>query len=120
MAPLFRAIIGLGKMVVVGMGGIYVEVFKDIAARFIPLTITAAKAMIQELQSAPILNGTRGKEGINIDALAKLLVALSQLAEEHPEIQELDINPLVATAEGQFLALDARIRVQPTSQKTAV
>lgn len=102
---------GLGKLVVVGMGGIYVEILQDITARFVPVTPSEAKTMIQELKSAPLLTGARGQKGIDTDALSRAISALSELAEEHPEIQELDINPLVPAPDGSFLVLDARIRV---------
>lgn len=108
---------GLGKLVVAGMGGIYVEVLNDVTSRFVPVTITEARAMLSELKSAAILTGTRGQKGIDVDRLASAIVALSQLAQDHPEIQELDINPLVPTSEGSFLALDARIRVSHKAGK---
>lgn len=102
---------GLGKLIVVGMGGIYVEVLHDVRSRFAPVTPLEAKTMIAELKSAPLLTGARGQKGVNTDLLAHLLVALSSLAQEHPEIIELDINPLVPLEDGTFWCLDARMRV---------
>ncbi len=107
---------GLGKLVVAGMGGVYVEVLHDIQSRFAPLNKTEARTMIAELKSAPILIGARGQKGVDMERLAEHLVALSDLAQEHPEITELDINPLVPAEDGTFLCLDARIRV--STQKT--
>lgn len=101
---------GLGKLIVVGMGGIYVEVFADVRSRFTPVSVEEAHAMIMELKSAPILTGERDQKSVDIEMLADSIVALSELAQEHPEIKELDINPLVPTEAG-FLALDARIKV---------
>jgi acetate---CoA ligase (ADP-forming) len=102
---------GLGKLIVVGMGGIYVEVLHDVRSRFAPVTPLEAKTMIAELKSAPLLTGARGQRGVNTDLLAHLLVALSSLVQEHPEIIELDINPLVPLEDDTFWCLDARMRV---------
>lgn len=108
---------GLGKLVVVGMGGIYVEILQDIAARFVPINKTEAKSMLAELKSFPMLQGARGQKGVNIDLLADYVVTLSRLSEEHPEIQELDINPLVPTDNNAFLCLDARLRVSTINKE---
>jgi acyl-CoA synthetase (NDP forming) len=102
----------LGKLVVAGLGGIYVEVFKDVAARFSPLTNQDAEEMLQELKAWPILAGTRGQEGIPLKELEKRILALSLLAADCPQISELDINPLVYNQEKGFVCLDARIRIQ--------
>jgi acetyltransferase len=103
---------GLGKLVVIGMGGIYVEILHDVASRFAPVNTKEAKAMLAELKSFPLLMGTRGQKGVDIDALAEAVAALSQLAIDHPEIQELDINPLIPVEGNTLLALDARIRIR--------
>ncbi|MGB5018533.1 MAG: acetate--CoA ligase family protein, partial [Candidatus Moraniibacteriota bacterium] len=101
---------GLGKLLMVGLGGIFVEVFKDTAFRFAPLDTENARAMIEELKSYPLLAGTRGESGIDRDALAECLGRLSQLAEDFPEISEIDINPLITSQSAKdFRILDARI-----------
>ncbi len=101
---------GLGKLLMVGLGGIFVEVFKDAAFRFAPLDTENATTMIGELKSYPLLAGTRGESGIDKDALAECLGRLSRLAEDFPEISEIDINPLVVTESAKdFRILDARI-----------
>lgn len=101
---------GLGKLLMVGLGGIFVEIFKDTAFRFAPLDSENANAMIRELKSYPLLAGARGQAGIDIDALAQCLGRLSRLVVDFPEISEIDINPLVVTEHAKdFRILDARI-----------
>jgi acetate---CoA ligase (ADP-forming) len=103
---------GLGNLVMVGLGGIYVETFKDVAFRFSPLTQEDADEMLHELKSYPLFTGTRGKQGIDLDMLRSLIGRLSQLAVDFPEIEELDINPVLAFPEAEaFRTLDARIRI---------
>ncbi len=104
---------GLGKLLMVGLGGIFVETFKDVAFRFAPLTQGDAAEMIQALHSLPLLEGSRGKDGINIEALSTAIGRLSQLVLDFPEIEELDINPLLCFPdENDFRVLDARIRLK--------
>lgn len=101
---------GLGSLLMVGLGGIFVEIFKDTAFRFAPLDTENAKKMISELKSYELLAGARGEESIDIEALAECLGRLSQLVEDFPEIGEIDINPLVVTSSAKdFRILDARI-----------
>ena len=101
---------GLGKLLMVGLGGIFVEIFKDTAFRFSPLDTENAQTMISELKSYKLLTGARGEAGIDTDALAQCLGRLSQLALDFPEISEIDINPLIVTSNVKdFRILDARI-----------
>jgi acetyltransferase len=105
---------GLGKLLMVGLGGIFVEIFKDTAFRFAPLDTENAQTMISELKSYKLLTGARGEAGIDIEALAQCLGRLSQLIEDFPEISEIDINPLVVTENAKdFRILDARIMFSP-------
>ncbi|MBP9728492.1 MAG: acetate--CoA ligase family protein, partial [Candidatus Moranbacteria bacterium] len=107
---------GLGKLLMVGLGGIFVEVFKDVAFRFSPLFQEDAQEMISELQSLPLLTGTRGQDGIDNEALVASIGRLSQLIEDFPEIEELDINPLLTFKNGPaFRVLDARITLTSLS-----
>ncbi len=107
---------GLGSLIMVGLGGIYVETFKDVAFRFSPMTQEDATEMIQELKNFPILGGTRGQTGIDIAALTSYIGRLSRLASDFPEIEELDINPLlVFTDAHSFRVLDARIRLKDST-----
>lgn len=103
----------LGTLVLAGLGGIFVETFKDTAMRFTPLCKEDVKEMLGELKSFPILKGTRGQKGIDIETLATMIGRLSKLAEDFPEISELDINPLLAFPEAEnFRVLDARISLE--------
>jgi acyl-CoA synthetase (NDP forming) len=103
---------GLGSMVMVGLGGVYVEVFKDINFGFAPLTQERAQHMIESLKIYPILAGTRGHEGYDVESLLDVIGKVSQLVSDHPQIKELDINPLLVLPKGQRVkVLDARILV---------
>jgi acyl-CoA synthetase (NDP forming) len=86
----------LGPVVVVGMGGIYTEVFRDVARGVAPLSRSDARKMLQSLRCFPILSGIRGQQGVNIGAVEDLLISLSRMAMDYPEIQEMDLNPVLA------------------------
>lgn len=104
---------GLGTLVLAGLGGIFVETFKDTTMRFSPLCKEDVKEMLGELKSFPILKGARGQKGIDIETLTTMIGRLSQLAEDFPEISELDINPLLAFSKAEnFHVLDARISLE--------
>jgi acetyltransferase len=100
-----------GHVVLCGMGGIYVEVLKDVASGLAPLSHVEAMSMIESLKSYKILQGFRKQKGINIDKFADILVRLSSLLRFATEIKELDINPLLGN-ENEILAVDARIRIE--------
>lgn len=102
---------GFPPLILCGNGGIYVEVFKDFAYSLAPVTENEALEMIENLKIFPILQGIRGEQGIDMKALVKTIVKLSQLVLIAPEIAELDINPVMASADG-LIAVDARIRIQ--------
>lgn len=103
---------GLGTLVVVGLGGIHVETFKDIAMRFAPLLPSDIDAMLDELKSLPLLLGSRGEAGIDLGKLKEYIARLSQVAVDFPEIAELDINPILTFPDGNaFRILDSRIRI---------
>ena len=100
-----------GPTIAFGLGGIFVEVLKDISLRVTPLSESDAKLMVREIKGYPILNGIRGKARADIEAIENLLLKLSQLAEDWKDyIAEIDINPLIVFDEGQGLkALDALV-----------
>jgi len=103
-----------GPMMMFGLGGIYVEVLKDVAFYLAPLTASEARQMLEQTRTYGLLKGARGREGIDIDAVAEGLQRLSQLVTEFPEIQEMDINPYVVGPVGvRPIAVDARITVAP-------
>ena len=99
-----------GPVILVGMGGIFVEIFEQASMRIGPVSRKEAIAMIEELNGSQILMGARGQKRFDIDAIADAIVHLSQLLMDFPQIKELDINPLRIFHEGEgCLALDARI-----------
>ncbi|MCL2336671.1 MAG: acetate--CoA ligase family protein [Firmicutes bacterium] len=95
-----------GPVLVYGLGGIYTELVRDVSCRVAPVSGAAALAMMKETCSYPILSGARGREAVDIKAVADCLVNLGLLLRDHPEIAEADINPLLVTAAG-CLAVDA-------------
>jgi len=100
-----------GPTIAFGLGGIFVEVLKDISLRVTPLSESDVKFMVREIKGYPILNGIRGKARADIEAVEELLLKLSRLAEDWKDyIAEIDINPLIVFDEGQGLkALDALV-----------
>ncbi len=105
-----------GPLVVFGLGGVATEVLGDHSARLAPLTGADADAMIRSIRAAPLLTGHRGAPAADLAALSDALLRVSRLADDLPEIAELDLNPVIARPDGAF-AVDARIRV--TSQAAA-
>jgi len=99
-----------GHIILIGTGGIFIEVLKDTASDLAPVSGESAREMIRSLKSYPVIKGTRGKEGISEDAFADIICRLSKLTEAAPEITEMDINPLIGRRESLF-AVDARIKV---------
>ncbi len=99
-----------GPLIMCGLGGIFVEVLKDVAFGLAPLSGDEPERMLHSLRSAPILKGIRGFAGIDIPAAAEVIARIGQLADEHPQIEQLDINPLLASPDG-CIAVDARIHV---------
>jgi acetyl coenzyme A synthetase (ADP forming)-like protein len=102
-----------GPLMMFGMGGIMVEVMKDVSFYLAPLTAEEAKQMLINTKTYQILKGVRGQEGVDIDAIAEGLQRLSQLVTEFPQIQELDINPYMVGPPGTTpIAVDARMSVK--------
>lgn len=100
-----------GHVILCGLGGIFVEVLKDVSYGLAPLSYDETFSMIRSLRGYPIIKGTRGQKGIDEQQYADIIVRLSTLLRFASEIKEMDINPLVATAHGLF-AVDARIRIE--------
>jgi acyl-CoA synthetase (NDP forming) len=103
-----------GPILMFGLGGVYVEVQRDVTFRVQPVSTVDAHEMIRSLRGYPILEGVRGQEGVGLDALAEVIERVSQLVGDHPEIREMDINPLLAFPAGasrSTLAVDARFQV---------
>ena len=100
-----------GHVVLCGLGGIFVEVLKDVSSGLAPLSYEEAYSMIHSLRAYKIIQGTRGQKGVNEDKFAEIIVRLSTLLRFATEIKEMDINPLLAT-EKHVIAVDARIRIE--------
>jgi len=101
-----------GPILVFGLGGVYVEVLKDISVRVAPITDTDAMEMVRAIKGFPILNGARGEKPVDLDKLSEYLQRLSQMILDLGEIKEMDINPLAVFEKGkEFKVLDARIAI---------
>lgn len=97
-----------GPVLMFGLGGIFVELLKDVSFRVIPLERRDAQEMIKEIKGFPLLEGFRGKEPSDISSLIDLILKLSQFIEETPQIKELELNPILAYPK-KVVAVDARI-----------
>ena len=100
-----------GHMILCGLGGIFIEVLKDISAGLVPVGRDEAISMIRNLKSYKIIKGVRGQKGINEDAFADVILRLSGLLQIAPEIVELDFNPLLGNQDS-VVVVDARINIK--------
>ncbi len=103
-----------GPVIMFGLGGILVEVLKDVSFRIVPMTKRDASEMITEIKGFPILKGYRGQDPADIPYLEDLIVKVSEFVDKNPEIKELDLNPVFAYKDGA-LAVDARIILEPAA-----
>lgn len=101
-----------GSVMMFGLGGIMVEVLKDVSFRLIPLTERDAMQMIDEIKGSAILEGVRGKPPVDKNALCDAILKVAAFIESHPEVKELDLNPIIAYPKG-VIAVDARMVVSP-------
>jgi acetyltransferase len=102
-----------GPMLMFGLGGIFVEVMKDVTFHLAPITQDEAMQMLMGTRSYTLLTGVRGQEGVNLSAIGEALQRISQLVTDFPQIDELDINPFLVVAPGQYsVAADARIQLR--------
>ena len=112
--PGVEVIIGMSKdaqfgpVLMFGLGGIFVEIIKDVSFRIVPLLKRDAGEMVREIKGFPLLNGYRGSEPVDIENLENLLLKVSEFVEKTPEIKELDLNPIFAYKDGA-VAVDARV-----------
>jgi len=97
-----------GPVLMFGLGGILVEVLKDVSFRIVPLSRRDAAEMLREIKGYPLLEGYRGGEAVDISYLEELLLKVSNFVEKNPEIMELDLNPIFAYSDGA-IAVDARV-----------
>jgi acyl-CoA synthetase (NDP forming) len=101
-----------GPVLMVGLGGVFTEVLDDTALAIAPVSVAGAERLLRSLRAAALLTGARGRDPIDLPALATLVSRVSHLAAEHPEVQELELNPVLATPTGA-VALDARVVLDP-------
>ncbi|MFH0974918.1 MAG: acetate--CoA ligase family protein [Spirochaetota bacterium] len=119
--PGVEAIIGVvrdpnfGPVIMFGLGGVFVEVLRDVSFRILPITEKDAAEMIEEIRGAAILKGHRGQAAVDLDSLRKLLMKVSMFVAENPEISELDLNPLFLYSDG-YTVVDARMFVREPVQ----
>ena len=97
-----------GKMIALGIGGIFVEVYKDVSFRLIPVSSKDVQNMIEEIKGKAMFDGFRGMPKVSLGELTALILTISELIEKYPIIYEMDLNPVVATENG-LRAIDARI-----------
>jgi acyl-CoA synthetase (NDP forming) len=115
--PGIEVIIGMtrdaqfGPVLMFGLGGILVEVLKDVSFRVVPLTKRDAHEMVREIKGYPVLDGYRGNDPADVSCLEDMLVKLSGFLEKHPEVSELDLNPVFAYKDGA-VAVDARVIIE--------
>jgi acyl-CoA synthetase (NDP forming) len=103
-----------GPVLMFGLGGILVEVLKDVSFRIVPLVKRDASQMIKEIKGYPLLEGYRGQEPADIPFLEALILKVSDFIDKNPEIKELDLNPVFAYKDGA-VAVDARVILEPAS-----
>jgi acyl-CoA synthetase (NDP forming) len=101
-----------GPVLMFGLGGVFVEVLKDVSFRIVPIARRDARQMIEEIKGYPILQGYRGQEPANITTLEDMLLKLSAFVEQSPEIKEIDLNPIFAYSDGAIV-VDARVILEP-------
>ena len=102
-------------MVMVGIGGVFVEVLRDTAVRIAPIDEREAVAMLAELRGSALLDGVRGRAGVDRGAMASLLARISRFAVDRPEIKEMDLNPVAVYPSG-LSVLDARILLEQRAE----
>ncbi|NBH07442.1 acetate--CoA ligase family protein [Amycolatopsis sp. SID8362] len=104
-----------GPVVVAGLGGVTVELFRDVARRVAPVTVDDADEMLRSLRCAPLLTGFRGAAPVDTEQFSELVARVSELALAVPELSELDLNPVRVLADGTCVVLDARVVVEPVT-----
>lgn len=97
-----------GHVIMFGLGGVLVEILRDVSLRLVPLTSADARSMVREIKSLPLLQGFRQYPPCDLDMLEEAIMNLSQFLEKHPEIKEMDLNPILCYPKG-LVAVDARV-----------
>lgn len=118
--PGVEVIIGMSKdaqfgpVLMFGLGGILVEILKDVSFRIVPLTKRDAGEMVREIKGYPLLEGYRGQQPVDVSNLEDWLIKLSEFSERNPEVREIDLNPIFAYSDGA-LVVDARVILEEPS-----
>jgi acyl-CoA synthetase (NDP forming) len=105
-----------GPLVLFGMGGVTAELLADHALRIVPLTDEDAREQVRSLRGSPLLFGYRGAPAVDVAAVEDVLLRVGQLADELPEVAEMDLNPVIVSEHG-VLAVDVKVRVQPAAAR---
>lgn len=103
-----------GPVVAFGLGGIWVEVLKDVTFRVLPITPTDAAEMVREIQGYPLLAGVRGQPAADLASIERVILGVASLMEAHADIESLDLNPVLVGPDGA-IAVDARVLLSPTT-----
>jgi len=103
-----------GPVLMFGLGGVLVEILKDVSFRIVPLVKRDSREMIKEIKGYPLLEGYRGSEPVDIANLEELILKVSEFVEKTPDIKELDLNPIFAYSDGA-VAVDARVILEETA-----
>ncbi|MFC1957695.1 acetate--CoA ligase family protein [Chloroflexota bacterium] len=112
--PGVEVIIGMSKdaqfgpVLMFGLGGVLVEILKDVAFRIVPLTQRDAGEMVREIRGYPLLEGYRGQEAVDVAKLEEMIIKVSNFVEQNPDVEELDLNPVFAYSDSA-VAVDARV-----------
>ena len=101
-----------GPLVLFGLGGVTAELLADRAFRIVPITDEDADELVRSLRGSPLLFGYRGRPEVDVDTLKELLLRVGQLADELPEISEMDLNPVVVSPDG-VIAVDVKVHIAP-------
>lgn len=101
-----------GPQIMFGIGGIFIEVLKEVAFRACPLTLNDAKTLVNETRARDLIKDVRGEKAVNIDELYQTLLRVSQLVTDFPEIMEIDANPIMIDSEGKLFTVDARVNLK--------
>jgi acetyltransferase len=104
-------------MVMFGLGGIHVEILKDVVFKLAPLSLTEAQEMVNGIRASVLLDGARGKPGIDRRSIINIILRVARLLSNHPEIIELDLNPVMFFPRGEEArAVDVRIKIDRKSK----
>jgi acyl-CoA synthetase (NDP forming) len=103
-----------GPLIACGAGGTMLELLRDVSVRITPLTTADAREMLRSLRTFPLFEGYRGRPPLDAGALEELLLRVSQMVEDIPQLSEIDLNPVLVSKQG-YMVLDARMKITPAN-----